>query len=82
MPLNPCFLGYFGGFLDFLLTALSQVRVLPGELLYFLRKKATSQLTPVAEISAAGRFTVFALSGRYFYVSVVGGKVSVSRDIN
>ena len=80
MPLNPCFLGYFGNFLGFLLTALSQVRVLPGELFEILRKKSPNQLTPGAEKSVAGRFALLAFNARICDDSATARKVSVSRE--
>jgi len=43
-----------------LLIRLSQVRALPGELVYFLRKETPNQLTPGVERSAAGRFAFLA----------------------
>ena len=49
-----------------LLTPLSQVRVLHGALVSFLRKETTVQLTPGVERSAAGRFAFLALLRKGF----------------
>jgi hypothetical protein len=63
-PTSPVFMKDSSPSPNQLLTPLSQVRVLYGELFVFLRTITTDQLTPGAESSAAGRFAFRANSGK------------------